>query len=349
MKLQLSRAIIAAYAVCMGMIATAQELPKQSFKVLGGFSNLNFSRTVEKPFWVDQIPKRSNGRISAEFTTLDQMGLQGTETLRLIRLGVLDFASGNVSYMSADSPAFDGLDLPGVLLDIDSARKASEAYKPILEKLMAERYNAKLLAIWPAPPQVMYCRQAISGIADLKGKKIRSFSPTISDFIGAVGGTPIQIAFPEVVPALQSGTVDCGVTGTLSGNTAKWWEVSTHLYPLVLGWAPWFTAVNLNTWNKMDAKTREFFLSNFKTVEEEFWANAAKEGQDGINCNTGQGVCIFGTKGAMKLVPVTDADKVVLNRIARDVVVKNWAGRCGAECAKSWSATVGKVVGYEAK
>ena len=214
---------------------------------------------------------------------------------------------------------------------------------------MAERYNAKLLAIWPAPPQVMYCRQAISGIADLKGKKIRSFSPTISDFIGAVGGTPIQIAFPEVVPALQSGTVDCGVTGTLSGNTAKWWEVSTHLYPLVLGWAPWFTAVNLNTWNKMDAKTREFFLSNFKTVEEEFWANAAKEGQDGINCNTGQGVCIFGTKGAMKLVPVTDADKVVLNRIARDVVVKNWAGRCGAECAKSWSATVGKVVGYEAK
>lgn len=329
--------------------AIAQELPKQTFKVLGGFSNLNFSKAVEKPFWTQQIPQKSGGRISAEFTTLDVMGLQGTETLRLVRLGVLDFASGNVSYMAADSPVFEGLDLPGVLLEIGEARKASEAYKPVLEKLMAERYNAKLLLLWPAPPQVMYCRQPIAGMADLKGKKIRSFAPTISDLITAMGGTPVQIAFPEVVPSLQNGTVDCGITGTLSGNTARWWEVSTHLYPLVVGWAPWFMAVNLNTWNRMDAKTREFFLSNVKTLEEDFWALAAKEGQEGINCNTGQTPCTMGVKGAMKLVPVTPQDKAEIQRIARDVVVKKWSARCGADCTRDWNRTVGKAVGLEVK
>lgn len=327
----------------------AQELPKQNFKVLGGFSNLNFSKTIERPFWTEQIPAQSKGAITGEFTTLDQMGLQGTEILRLIRLGVIDFASGNVSYMSADSPVFDGLDLAGVFLDIDVMRKAADAYKPVLEKIMAQRYNAKLLAIWPVPPQVLFCRSAIGGLADLKGKKVRSFNATLADFAQAVGANPVQIAFPEVVPALQTGNVDCGVTGTLSGNTAKWWEVTTHLYPLVVGWAPWFTAVNLNTWNRMDPKTREFFQARYKTLEDQYWANAAKEAQDGINCNIGKDPCVFGVKGAMKLVPVSDADKAELARIAREVIVKKWAQRCGAECAKDWTNTVGKVVGISAE
>jgi TRAP-type C4-dicarboxylate transport system substrate-binding protein len=340
---------VAVTAALTALSATAQELPKQTFKVLGGFSNLNFSKAVERPFWTEEIPKASGGQIQPEFTTLDQMGLQGTETLRLVRLGVLDFASGNVGYMAADGAAFEGLDLPGVLPDIETARKASEAFKPVLDKLMAQRYNAKLLALWPAPPQVLYCRQEIKGMADLKGKKIRSFAPTLSDLVTALGGTPVQIAFPEVVPALQNGTVDCGITGTLSGNTARWWEVSTHLYPLVVGWAPWFTAVNLNTWKRMDPKTQAFFLENFKNVENKFWEVAAKEGQDGINCNTGKEPCTMGIKGNMKLVDVTDADKAEIQRIAREVVVKKWAARCGADCARDWSASVGRAVGMEAK
>lgn len=338
-------ALTALVAGLLGSAATAQDLPKTHLKVLGSFSNLNMSRAVEKPFWTQAVTQHSKGQVTADLTTLDQMGLQGTEILRLIRLGVIDIASGNVAYMSADSPVFDGLDLAGVLLDIDVTRRATVAYKPVLEKIMAQRYNAKLLMIWPAPPQVFYCRQAIAGIADFKGKKIRSFSPTIADFIEGVGGTPVQITFPEVVPALQRGAIDCGLTGTLSGNTAKWWEVTTHLYPLVVGWAPWFSAVNINSWNRMDPKVRAFLESEFKTLEDQFWQTAAKEVQDGINCNTGKGECIYGVKGAMTLVPVSEADKAALAKVARDVVVPKWAARCGAECARDWSATVGKVIG----
>ncbi len=336
-------AIAIAGLLLAGSVAS-QELPKQHFKVLGGFSNLNFSKTIERPFWTQQMPERSKGSINAEFTTLDQMGLQGTEILRLIRLGVVDFASGNVSYMAADSPVFDGLDLPGVYLDLNLMRKAVDAYRPVLAKIMAERYNAKLLTIWPVPPQVLYCRDPLTGLSDLKGRKIRSYSPVLADFIGAIGGTPVQITFPEVVPALQRGTVDCGVTGTLSGNSAKWFEVTSYLYPLVVGWAPWFTAVNLNTWNRLDAKSREFIEDQFSGLEKAYWANTAREAQDGINCNTGQGECVFGTKGAMKLVAVSDADKAELAKISQDVILRKWATRCGADCARDWNETVGKAI-----
>jgi TRAP-type C4-dicarboxylate transport system substrate-binding protein len=337
-------ALAMSLALCAGS-ARAAELEPANLKVLGAFSNLNMSKAVEAPMWTKTIPDASGGKLTVDFTTLDQMGLQGTEVLRLVRLGVVDFASGNISYMSGDSPVFDGLDLAGVFQDLDLFAKAVQAYRPTLSQIMAERYNAKLLMVWPAPPQILYCRGEISGLADLQAKKIRSFSPTIADFIEGIGGVPIQIAFPEVIPALQRGAVDCGVTGTLSGNTARWWEVTDTLYPMVIGWAPWFTAVNINTWNRLPEATREFLETQLRQGEEQLWSTVAQEASQGIICNTGQDGCTMGLAGSMRLQEVTEADQEKLRQVARDVVLTRWQERCGADCVANWTGTVGAAIG----
>ena len=89
-----------------------------------------------------------------------------------------------------------------------------------------------------------------------KGKKVRVFNNTMRDFLCGVGATAVSMAFAEVVPALNNGVVDCGVTGSLSGNTAGWNEVTKSIYPMSLGWSINVLAVNLNTWNRLDAKTQ---------------------------------------------------------------------------------------------
>ena len=61
------------------------------------------------------------------------------------------------------------------------------------------------------------------------------------------------------LPALQRNVVDCALTGTLSGNTAGWPEVSTHLYPLPVGWSLYYTAANLDTWQEFEPEVRAFF------------------------------------------------------------------------------------------
>lgn len=329
--------------------AVAENLPSTKLKVVGSFSNLNMSRAVEKPFWTETIPTESGGAVSVDFVTLDQMGLQGTETLRLMRLGVIDFASGNLSYMSADNPAFDAMDLVGLLPTLEIAREAMDAYKPVLDEIMRETYNSRLLMAWPAPPQVIYCKPEINGLSDLAGKKVRVYNKTLSDFVTAIGGTPVTIAWPEVVTAFQRGTIDCGVTGTLSGNTAKWWEVTDYLLPLNLGWAVWFHAVNLDSWNRLDPKVQAFLEQQFAQAEQGFWDSAAVEAQDGINCNTGQGECQFGEKGKMKLVPVEAEDEILLKKLVETVVLPGWAEDCGADCAAKFNDTVGEVIGTTAK
>lgn len=326
--------------------ATAQDLPRTNLKVLGMFSNLNAGRSVERPFWTEHLTKASGGRVTADYTTFDQMGLKGSELLRLIKLGVLDFGSGNLSMFSSDFADFDGLDLSGVILDFETMRKASDAYAPVLDKIMQEKYGAKLLMMWPNPPSILFCRDQVASLDDLKGKKVRSYATPLSDFIEGAGAVPVTVAFAEVVPALQRGTVDCGVTGSLSGNTTKWWEVTKYLYNLPVGVNPWFTAVSLATWNRLDAGVKALLTKEFVTLEADFWKNAAQQAEQGINCNTGKGECTLGVKGAMTLVEIGAADKAKLAQISKDVVVPRWAKRCGEACVASWNETVGKVVGF---
>jgi TRAP-type transport system periplasmic protein len=329
--------------------AFAQELQELRLKVIGGWSNVTMTTVVEQPFWQKTMPELSGGKITADFNSLDTLGLKGDETLRLLKLRIADIVTGPVSFVAGDFKLYDGLDLSGAILDIDTMRKAVAAYRPVIDKNMQENFNAHLLMMWPSPPQVLFCKGEIKGVAGLAGKKIRTFNQTLSDFVDAVGGTPVNLSFAEVVPALQNGTVDCGVTGTGPGNSAKWWEVTDHLYPLVLGWAPYFSAINLDTWNQLDEPTKAFLTDAFAKLEEEMWTHVAGVATEGINCNTGLGECKTGIKAGMKLVEVSDADKAMLAGMVAKTILPRWAGRCGEACVGEWNATVGKVLGLEAK
>jgi TRAP-type C4-dicarboxylate transport system substrate-binding protein len=335
-------------AAAMGA-AHGEELQELRLKVIGGWSNVTMTTAVEQPFWQRTLPEISGGRITADFNSLDTLGLKGDETLRLLKLKIADIVTGPVSFVAGDFKLYDGLDLSGAILDIGSMRKAVDAYRPVIDKNMQENFNAHLLMMWPSPPQVLFCKGEIKSVADLAGKKIRTFNQTLSDFVEAVGGTPVNLSFAEVVPALQNGTADCGVTGTGPGNSAKWWEVTDHLFPLVLGWSPYFSAVNLDSWNQLDEPTRKFLTDAFAKLEDEMWAHVGAAATEGINCNTGVGECKTGIKADMKLVDVSDADKALLAGMVTETILPRWASRCGEACVAEWNGTVGKALGFEAE
>ncbi len=328
--------------------AQAQDLPRQQFKAIGLNSPTVASSVDEIPFWRNTIPQASNGAITVDITPLDQMGVDDKTMLRLLRLGVMDFAGMDISKMAGDDPRFEGCDLAGITLEVDRARAACEAWAPIIDRQMQRNWNAKLLAFGGNPPQVFWCREVISGVDGLRGKRVRVFNNTMRDFLQGVGATAVSMAFAEVVPALNNGVVDCAVTGSLSGNTAGWTEVTKSIYPMSLGWSINVLAVNLNTWNKMDARTQAFFTEQAKAYEDRMW-NTVREGtEQAVNCNTGQQPCTMGRMANMTIVPVKQEEEAQRRRLVEGAVLANWARRCGTECAREWNDTVGKALGLAA-
>jgi TRAP-type transport system periplasmic protein len=335
--------------VCLASIQPASaQLKEAEFRVLVQISSTPQAKDLEAPFWNETVPKNSAGKIKASLTYSDQAALADADLLRLLKLGAFDFASFDISKMAGDDPRFEGCDLSGVTSDTKTARAACEAYRAVLNKLLEEKWNVKLLAIGTAPPQSIWCKPAITGLSDLRGKKIRVFNRTMNDFAKALGAIPVNITFAEVVPALQQGVIDCGVTGNAVGNVAGWPEVTRSILPVSLGWSINAHGVNLTTWNKLDQPTKDFLQAEFRTFEDKFWTFMADATADADNCNVGRSPCRLGKMANMKLVPLSDADKAQYKTVIEEVVVRGWAGRVGANAAKEWDETVGKVVGMKA-
>ena len=317
-------------------------------KGVGTWGSLTNYQKHEGPFWNEQISKASNGSIIGEIKPQTELGLKGFEIMRLVKNGVFDFAFGLPGYVAAENAIFEGGDLSSVTQDIETQRKVSDAYFPTLEKSFAEIYNAKLLMLYPFPSQTLWCNAEIGGLADLKGKKIRVYSTTLGDFVEGVGGTSVTVPFAEVIPALEKGVVDCGITGTMSAYKAKWHQVATHAYTLRVGWGLAFGAMNMDKYNSLSDNQKAILEKEIAALTERMWAETATEDEIAISCITG-GKCDIGEPGAMKLVEPTEADLKIRNQVANDVILARWAKRCGAECADNWNKTVGSILGLEAK
>ena len=99
------------------------------------------------PFWRKTIPEASKGAITADITPLDQMSIDDKTMLRLLKLGVMDFAGMDISKMAGDDPRFEACDLAGLTLDPDKARAACNAYRDVIDRQMQKNWNAKLLGV----------------------------------------------------------------------------------------------------------------------------------------------------------------------------------------------------------
>jgi len=337
-----------ALAVAMATGAAAQDLPKTQFKVIGLNSPTPVSIHDELPFWRKTIPEASKGAITADITPLDQMSIDDKTMLRLLKLGVMDFAGMDISKMAGDDPRFEACDLAGLTLDPDKARAACSAYRAVLDRQMQKNWNVKLLAFGGNTPQVFWCRDVVSGLAGLKGKKIRVFNNTMRDFLAGVGASAVSMAFAEVVPALSAGVVDCAVTGSLSGNTAGWAEVTKSIYPMSLGWSINVLAVNLDSWKRLDPKVQAFLTEQFKAYEDKMWATIKTTTSEADNCNSGVQPCTMGKLAKTTIVPVKPEEMEAHKKLVEGAVLAGWAKRCGAACATEWNDTVGKALGLKA-
>ena len=336
-------------AAAFALPAQAQDLPKTHLKVIGSISTLPPYKDYELPFWTKKLPELSKGAITADVKGFNEMGLKGPEVLRLMGQGVIEIGATVMGYLAADDPTNEAIDMAGLVNDVETSRKITEASKPMYDKLFAAKFGVKLLGFGTYPAQVLYCNAEIKGLADIKGKKVRVAGRSQAELVAALGGTPVTMAFGEVVPAMQNKTVDCGITGTLSGNLAKWHEVSTHLLALPLSWGQIAYAVNARSWTGYAPGVRALIEREIKNLEKDVWDAAGYHTQQGYECNGGTEACKLGTKAKMKVVQARDADKALLRQTIVEKTLPQWAARCPAECIASFNETIGKAVNVTAK
>jgi len=346
MSFKLGATILAFVGAVAVSTANAQEIPKREFRGVASFSSSPVYSTRAKPFWEEQVKEESNGQITAELMTIDQLGFKGEEVFRMVKLGLFDFVTNVMSFAAGDDPRNEALDLAGVVPDIDGLHAMADAYRPVLKDLFASKYQLKMMGTWPIGPVVVWCNSPVTSVADLKEKKVRGFNRAMADFLEGAGAVPVSMSFGDMVTGLERGTVDCAITSPRLGLKAGLAEVTTHILPVTLGWAMVFDGFNSKTWNALDESTQQLLEKEYAKLEEKTYANVREETEDAYRCLQGQTPC--NDPGSMRdplvVTPLSDADKAEVKRITEEVVLPRWAERCGEECVTKYKETVGSVV-----
>ncbi len=312
-------------------------------RVAGNFTANVKHGEIEKPFF-EGLADAAGVKLAMNYNPMDVVGVKAADALRLLRGGTFDVMTVQIGMVSRDDPFFEGIDLVGVSPDMASLRKVVEAYREVFDKRLQAKFNAKVLTLWPYGPQVFYCNGPVNSLADLKGLKVRSFTPSMSAMLEDLGATAVTLQASEVYPALQRGVASCGVTSPTSGNTGNWPEVTTNLLTLGVTGSMQGHFINLDSWNKFTKEEQDALEAQFKVLEDQLWQLALDANGDAVACNTGQDSCQNHKKFAMKLVEPSDEDREKLKDVTTRIVFPIWKKTCNAvdpDCTKVWNETAG--------
>ncbi|WP_048307161.1 TRAP transporter substrate-binding protein [Halomonas sp. PR-M31] len=349
MKATFFKKVAIAATVASGLTAGNSILAADiQLRVVGNFSgNKLHVEEVERPFFT-KLGERED--LNVVYNTMDAIGVEAADALRMIRSGAFDVMSVQIGMASRDEPFFEGIDLAGVTANLDEQREAVEAFRPKFDARLQERFNAKLMTLWPFGPQMMFCNGDINGVDGLEGKKVRVFTPSMSRLVEGLGATPVTLQFSEVYLALQRGVADCGVTAPSAGNNGKWPEVTDHFVPLPLAYSVQGHFMNLDTWNKLDETQQQELTEAFAELEKQMWDLAYDVNDDAIACNTGQESCQDHKAYDMALVDIDENSRERVEKITSDAVLPVWGENCNQqypECTQVWNETVGDVTGFQ--
>ena len=306
-------------------------------------------KNQEQPFF-ETFAQKSGLDVEVDYKALDVTGIKDTEELRVLKSGLFDIVTLRMSQVSRDAPTILGLDLVGLNPTYGAGRKTMKAFSKVVDAELQKKFNTKLLGIWPFGPQVIFCKDEIKKLADIKGMKVRVYDQNLANFVSSVGATPVPIGFAEVHQALARGVVDCAITGPSSANSAGWMEVTNYQLPLAFQIALNGYGINLDSWNKFSPDQKNTITVMFDNLIEDIWQYSEELFEDAVRCNVGEDPCTTGKKYSLKAVPVSDEDIAIVQNAVREISFPTWAKICDQSspgCSDKWKKSVGLIVGMQ--
>jgi TRAP-type C4-dicarboxylate transport system substrate-binding protein len=346
MKLKTTLAALLCTAVALP--ALAEDVAATDLNVVGSIGVLSMYKDMEAPFWNETIKEASGGAINANLKPFNELGFKGGELFSLVSNGTVQMAHQVLAYTSGSVPMNEATDIVGVVADVEAVYEAAKSFRDTHSDFLAKDHNIKLLGYGTYQSQVIYCRDAFTSVADVVGRKVRASGASQQVFLEHIGASPIGMSFGEVPTALANGTIDCAITGALSGFLAKWHEPANYISAVPINHGVIAHIANMDWWNSVDPSAQAVIEAGLMDLEGKMFELAATETADGLACNTG-GACKYGDAADMTLVPATDADMALMVEAANMAVLPAYKDRCGDDCATAWNATIGAAMGFEIK
>ncbi|MFJ1290916.1 TRAP transporter substrate-binding protein [Paracoccus yeei] len=265
-------AIAAACALGLGVSAALAETAWDMSVVWpeGNFHSQNALAFAEA------VKEATEGEVVITVHSGGALGIKGPEGMAAVRDGLVPIADILLNQQVGEAPILGIETLPYLAPTMPDLALLHKFYRPKLEEV-AESMNQKLLYLVPWPGQAVFAPNPINSLDDIKGLTIRVVDANGSSFFEALGATPVQMPWGEVVPSLAAGTIKGVTTSSSSGVDGAFWEFTKHMS--TFNWQASSNAVmvNLDAWNALEPETRAAIEATAARMEGQFWLNSKAE------------------------------------------------------------------------
>ena len=266
--------------------------------------------------FVDLVNERAKGKLNITLYPGGSLGVKDIDMLRVLPAGnVIQIAGLYPGYMTRDVPEFAVTVPPGVISNAPTLVKAL----PALTKIYQETYDTwgiKLLGYiaHPVRDTHIYCKEPISSLAQLKGKKLRVWEKFHVQAFDSLGVAAQVVGQNDLYLAMKTGVVDCAVYPIGFANTISLQEVApnaSYLFPYVLH--PLNLIVAKKAFDALPADVQKIVADAAQEVEKKTVANYVNGDFDKVaNAE-------FAQKGGKLLAPFSAADQAAFQKAARAI------------------------------
>ncbi|MBC2722135.1 TRAP transporter substrate-binding protein [Desulfosporosinus sp.] len=249
---------------------------------------------LEKKF-AENVTEMSGGRIGFEFVPTGSIG-SSTEALTSVQMGTLDFVNGGSDELGSLVPNSDWAQLP---FFINSHEQADKEYmNGFIGKFADEQYAEKglvsVVRVDNSFRTLGIKDKAVNSSNDLKGLRIRvPNQPLALRMYELMGALPVAIPAPEVLMALQQGTVDGADNAVLLFDKFKLMDSFKSVVLLNYGFGTVNIFASKEIWDTMSAedqkimkeaglKAREWYTAELLKQEKELIERLKAEGKNVI-------------------------------------------------------------------
>lgn len=185
--------------------------------------------------FAEDVKKNTNGALDITVHS-NQSLIKHPDILRAVSTGQVNIGEVLLGQFSNEDPVFAADNIPFVAPGYDAAWKFYQAQKPVLEKKLQGRGLRLLYAVaWPG--QGLYTKDPLKSAADMKGQKMRTYSPLTSRLAELLGASGVQVQVTDVPQMFATGAMQAMVTSSATGTSTKAWEFVKN-YTRTNAWNP---------------------------------------------------------------------------------------------------------------
>ena len=227
--------------------------------------------------WMDRFKKRveerSGGKISIKLFPSGQLGTV-PRTIEGLQLGTIEAWIGPSGFVKGVEPRYQVLDAPGLFDNMGHAQRSiTDPEFRDLYLNVGEPKGVKGITIYASGLIAVVSRKKpIRKVADYKGLKIRVLASDMEvEAMRRLGAAPTPMPLLEVLPSLQTGTIDGVKSALVIFVPFKYWTISKYLTETDEGIIPTVAFVSKLWFDKLPNDLQTIVLEEGRKLDNEMY------------------------------------------------------------------------------